>query len=205
MRPIARNLKAAAPPRFAPQTNQMPVEQKISATFKASVLEFQSVNKVRISHIDNGPFLFYVQVEASDKEFEQMQARLQKMQLQRLKPQSVSKAMACLAFDEKKIFRAAVLKIPQHSNEDFYVNFVDFGFNKSIKFENLFYIPGEFLTQCTFAKPFALVGSRNAGLKVNDREASFYFRYLVANKSLTLKCVPPHGELNYSYTNMIHI
>lgn len=198
MRPIARNLKAPPPPRFVqtPQQsfNQMHVEPKISATFKTNVLAFQSVNKVRISHIDNGPFLFYVQLEASDNEFHQMLARLQKTQLHRFRAQSAALGMACVALHDKKVYRVAIAKVPQHANEDFFVNFVDFGFSRSIKLENLFYIPDEFLSQHTFARPFAIAGCRSTSFKVNDKEIAFYFRYLIDNQQLTLKCVPSDGE-----------
>lgn len=195
MRPITRNLKAPAPPRFAQANHQMQVESKITATFKTNVLAFQSVNKIRISHIENGPFLFYVQLEASDNEFQQMVARLQKIQLHRFKLQSAYMGMACLALHDKKIYRVAISKIPQHSHEDVFVNFVDFGFSRSIKLDNLFYIPDEFLSQYIYARPFAVAGCKAANFKANDKEIAFYFRYLIEKQQLTLKCVPSDGEL----------
>lgn len=200
MRPITRNLKAPPPPRF--MHNQMHAESKIAAAFKTNVLALKSVNKIRISHIENGPFLFYVQLEASDSEFQQMVMRLQKMQLQRIKPQSASMGMACLALHDKKIFRVAIARTPQHSYEDVPVNFEDFGFNKSIKLDNLFYIPDEFLGQYTFARPFAIAGCKTTNIKVNEKEIGFYFRHLIEKQQLTLKCVPFDGENKLNKSKM---
>lgn len=204
MRPIARNLKAPPPPKHyvqEPHKNQNHQEPKNLPIFKTNVLAFQpSVKKVRISHYENGPFLFCVQLESSDNDFQRLGAKLQKSELiplkQFFKSRQISIGTACLALMDKKIFRVAIARISYHANEDIFVNFVDFGFNKSIKLDNLFYIPDDFLTQFTYAMPFSLAGCKSTQLKVSDKEISFYFRQLTENKLLTLKCVPSDGELS---------
>lgn len=200
MRPIARNLKAPPPPRHyvqEPQKHQNRHELK-NAAFKTNVLAIQSVKKVRISHYENGPFMFCVQSESSDSDFQRLVGKLQKSELtplrQFLKSRQVSTGTACLALFEKKVYRVAIARIPQHANDDFFVNFVDYGFNRSIKLDNLFYIPEDFLTQFTYAMTFSLAGCKANELKVSDKEISFYFRLLTENKLLTMKCVPSDGE-----------
>lgn len=199
MRPIARNLKAPPTPKFVYQDN---TKQNFSAIFKTNVLPFQSVKKIRISHYENGPFLFCAQIESLDKDFQQLVTKLQRTELRHFKSFPTMIGMACLARFEKKVYRGAIAKIPQHQNEDFNVNFVDYGFNRSIKLENLFYIPEEFLTQFTFAMPFSLAGVKAKELKVNEKEIAFYFRLLTENKLLTLKCVPFDGPPIYQYCEL---
>lgn len=202
MRPIARNLKAPPPPKHYAQEPQKQQnhrqEPKIAATFKTNVLVFQSVKKIRISHYENGPFMFCVQIESADSDFQRLVGNLQKNELTPLqnfmRSRQISIGSACLALFEKKVYRVAIARIPHHANDDFFVNFVDYGFNRSIKVDNLFYIPDSFLSQFTYAIPFSLAGCKVKELKVSDKEINFYFRLLTENKLLTLKCVPSDGE-----------
>lgn len=199
MRPIARNLKAPSLPKFVQEPHrhqqQQQQETRIAATFKTNVLAFHSLKKIRISHFENGPFMFYVQMESADKDFQRMNERLQKTELRRLsRPTSVG--MACLAFYDKKVFRVAIAKLPNHPSQDEYlVNFIDYGFNRSLRLESLFYIPDDLVNPFTFAMPFALAACKIADFKVNDKEISFYFRQLSESQLLTLKCVPNDGKL----------
>lgn len=200
MRPIARNLKLPQPPRFVQEPHPNHLEPRNSATFKTNVLAFQSMKKIRISHYENGPFMFYVHVESYDSDFQKLAGRLQKTELRRFKSRPASIGMACLALYDKKVYRVAIAKIPQHqSQDDFFVNFVDFGYNRSVKLENLFYIPDDLLGHFTFAMPFSLAGCKLSELKVTEKEINFYFRQLTENLLLTLKCIQSDGELcNYS-------
>lgn len=201
MRPIARNLKAPALPKFVqePQKHHQQ-ESRIPAAFKTNVLAFHSLKKIRISHFENGPFMFCVQMESADKDFQRMNERLQKTDLRRLAARPTTIGMACLALHDKKVFRVAIARVPHHPpQDDYFVNFVDYGFNKSVRLENLCYIPDDFINPFTFAMPFALAGCKVADLKVNDKEISFYFRQLTENQMLTLKCVPNDGEFNELY------
>lgn len=188
MRPIVRNLKPAPPPKFVQ-------ESKLPAAFKTNVLAFQSVKKVRVSHVENGAFMFYVQLESLDGEFQEMFGKLQRSELHFFKSRPSTIGMACLARHDKKIYRAAIAKCPQNPSQDFIVNFVDFGFSAAVKFDNIFHIPEEFLNQFTFAMPFSLIGVNANEIKVLEKEVAFYFKQLTENRVMTLKCVPSNGEL----------
>ena len=140
--------------------------------------------------------MFCVQIESSEKDFQHLNSRLQKIELRNFASYPKAIGTACLGKFDKKVYRVAVAKVPQHQNEDYFVNFVDYGYNRSIKFENLFHIPEEFLSQFTFAMPFSLAGCKARDLKANEKEISFYFRLLTENSLLTMKCVPSDGEFD---------
>lgn len=204
MRPIARNLKAPPPPKHHSQLTQESQLQKnqhprISPSFKTNILPLKSIKKIRISHYENGPFIFYVQDESSDSDFQKLVGKLQKAELipikDFLKSHQNPNGTACLAKLEKKVYRVAIARTPNHANEDWLVNFVDYGFNRSIKLDNLFHIPDEFLSQFTYAMPFSLAGCKMSDLKVSCKEINFYFRMLTQNRLLTLKCVPSDSKL----------
>lgn len=188
MRPIARNLKAPARPKFTENS-----QSKIAATFKANVMVLQSMKKVKISHFENGPFCFYVHTESLNNEFQELVGKLQKVDLRRITSHITQIGAACLARFDHKIYRAAIAKIPTH-DQNYFVNFVDYGFSGSVPAANLFYIPDEFLNHYTFAMPFCLTGMRAKDLKVNEKEINFYFRQLTEKQSLNLKCVSSDGE-----------
>lgn len=191
MRPIARNLKPPPQPRFAKNHHDSPN----LATFKTNVLALQTVKKVRISHYENGPFMFCAQLESSDNDFQRLVSKLQKTQLTRLQSPPTAIGMACVALHERKFYRAAIAKVPQHHTHDnISVNFVDYGYSKSVKLENLFYIPDEFLNPFIFTMSFCLAGCKAKNFKVPEQDLGFYFRQLTENRSLTLKCVPCDGE-----------
>ncbi|CRK93088.1 CLUMA_CG006466, isoform A [Clunio marinus] len=191
IRPITRNLSRPAPPRFS-EVNKS--AGNLKTTFKTSVLAFQSVKKVKITHYEKGPFMFYVQLESSDNDFKKFSEKLQKAELRHFKDSPNSIGLACLAKHEKQIYRAAIAKIPQNSSQsNFYVNFVDFGYNAFIKEENLFHIPEEFADQTTFAIPFCLNRYDSKDMQASPEELQFYFRLLTENQMMTLKCVPSDG------------
>lgn len=193
IRPIARNLKPPARPRvFADaQSHQEHFEPKI-ATFKTNIIPLQSINKIRISHFENGPFLFYIQMESTFNELQHMTGKLQKTELHHFRSHPSMIGMACLARHDNKIYRVAIARI--HQQFSYFVNFVDYGFNGTVSSANLFYIPDDYLRPLTFAVPFSLVSCRENDLKVSGSEIDFYFRQLTEKQSLTLKCVASDGE-----------
>lgn len=192
MRPIARNLKPPPRPRvFADAHSQQEHFEPQIVTFKAPVVPLQSVNKIRISHYEHGPSLFYAQLESTFNEFQHLVGKLQKTELHPFRSRPII-GMACLARHDNKIYRVAIAKIQQHSS--YSVNFVDYGFTATVNASNLFYIPDEFLRQLTFATPFCLATYKTNELKVSEKEIGFYFRQLTDKQSLTLKCVGSDGE-----------
>lgn len=214
IRPIARNLKPPAPPKFFTNNDASFIEPT-PTTFKSNMLVLQSTQKVRLSHYEKGVHLFYVQVESLDAQLQALMGRLQRITLNNLRSRPTLLGMACLAKYHKKIYRAAVAKVPpsgdhnhhQHLNyqDNIICNFVDYGFSASVKMENLFYIPEEFLNQPTFAMPFSFPALKNITFKSSIQEINYYFKEITEDRLLTLKCVnfdgPPICQYCELYDN----
>lgn len=190
MKPIARNLKPAALPKFSRLTPQEG-EEEFTGQFKSNVIPHNTIHKVRISHYEKGINLFYVHMEALDAKLQNMTAKIQGIFLNNLKKRP-SFGMACLAKYQKKIYRVAVAK----SNEDllYLCHFVDFGFSAQIKFDYLYYIPHEYIAINAFAIPFCLTALKNVVFQTNMTEINFFFQQITENRLLTLKCVPLDGK-----------
>lgn len=197
MKPIARNLKPAAPPKFSRLTPQNGEEESFGK-FNSNVIPHNSVHKVRITHYERGINLFYVHMEALDANLQNMTSKIQGIFLKNLKKRPSSLGMACLAKYQRKVYRVAVAKSNEGQPENllYLCHFVDFGFSAQIKFDNLFYIPHECVAINAFAVPFCLTALKNVVFQTNMTEINYYFQQITENRLLTLKCVPLDGNNN---------
>ena len=197
MRPIARNLKVPAPPKFIQDKQDYEISENTNPTFKSNIFIYQTEHKVRISHYEKGVHMFYVQLESLDAQLQALLSRIQSIKLINLKNRPTQIGMACLARHQKKIHRVAIAKF-LNDPDSFLCNFVDYGYSATIKLENLFYIPDIFLNHPTFAVQFSFAKLQNVTFKVNA-----YFKEITENRLLSLKCVPIDGKLNilFNYNN----
>lgn len=195
MRPIARNLKAPAPPRFR-QDFESDKDTSLRYTYKSNAITFNSTHQARVAHLEKGINLFYVQLIALDSQLQELSAKIQTIHLKPLKERPSELGAACLAKYHKKVYRVAIGKSSGETrgNDMFLCHFVDFGFSSLVKLESLFYIPYEFIDINTFAISFCFSGLKNCAFKANMSEVNYLFRQLTENKLLTLKCVAPTGE-----------
>jgi hypothetical protein len=198
MRPIARNLKPAAPPKFSTKSTPQEGEEESLGNYKSNVIAHNTVHKIRIFHFEKGVNLFYVHLESMDANLQTLTSRIQGLQLRNLSKRPSSLGMPCLARYNKKIYRVAVAKSSESSqnrdNLSFLCHFVDFGFTSYVKFDNLFYIPQNCIEISAFAIPFCLAGLKNVKFQASFPEINFYFQQISENRLLTLKCVPVDGK-----------
>jgi Tudor domain len=197
MRPIARNLKPAAPPKFSTKATPQEGEEESHGNFKSNVIAHHTVHKIRISHFEKGVNLFYVQLESMDANLQALTSRIHGIQLRNLSKRPSSHGMACLARYNKKVYRVAVAKSNENTQNreiSFLCHFVDFGFSSYVKFDNLFYIPQDCIEINAFAIPFCLAGLKNVKFQASFQEVNFYFQQICENRLLTLKCVQLDGN-----------
>lgn len=194
MNPIARNLKAPAPPRFK-QENESDEYTNTQLTFKSNALAYNSVHQVRVTHLEKGIHLFYVQLVSLDSQLQALMSKIQNSPLRTLRERPTALGMACLAKHNKKIYRVAIGKSTSEAkNNDMYLcHFVDFGYSSLIEFGKLYYIPTELIAVSAYAISFCLSGLKNTVLTANVSEVNYLFRQLTENKLLTLKCVQSKG------------
>lgn len=195
MRPIARNLKPAAPPKFSTKaTTPQEGEEESLGNFKSNVIAHHTVHKIRISHFEKGVNLFYVQLESMDANLQALSSKIQGIQLRNLSKRPSSLGMACLARYNKKVYRVAVAKSNANTqNLSYLCHFVDFGFSSYVKFDDLLYIPEDCIEIPPFAIPFCLA-LKDTKFQASYQEINFYFQQICENRLLTLKCVPLDGN-----------
>lgn len=194
MRPIARNLKLPALPKFIQDQPNYEIDENSIQSFKSNIFTNQIEQKVRISHYEKGVHMFYVQLESLDFQLQALLSRIQSIKLINLKKRPTQIGMACLARHQKKIHRVAIAKFLNDS-DSFICNFVDYGYSATVKLENLFYIPNNFLIHPAFAVQFSFARLQNITFKCPMQEVNAYFKEITENRLLSLKCVPIDGKL----------
>lgn len=202
MRPIARNLKIPAPPKFIQDKPEYEISENSNPTFKSNIFVYQTEQKVRISHYEKGVHMFYVQLESLDSQLQTLLSRIQSIKLINLKNRPTQIGMACLARHQKKSHRVAIAKF-LNDPDSFLCNFVDYGYSATIKLENLFYIPDAFLNHPTFAVQFSFAKLQNVTFKCPMQEVNAYFKEITENRLLSLKCVPIDGKFKFHLKSTI--
>lgn len=195
MRPIARNLKPPALPKFIQDQRIYEIDENSIQSFKSNIFSYQTEHKVRITHYEKGVHMFYVQLESYDFQLQSLLSRIQSIKLINLKKRPTQIGMACLARHQKKIHRVAIAKF-LNDPDSFLCNFVDFGYSATVKLENLFYIPDVFLIDSAFAIQFSFAKLQNITFKCPMQEVNVYFKEITENRLLSLKCVPVDGKLS---------
>lgn len=196
MRPIARNLKAPAPPKFVQESDGDEFFDSQPSVYQINVLANESIHQARVTHLDKGINLFYIQLAKMDSLLQFMTTKIQSIQLKPLKERPSTLGMACLAKYHKKVYRVSIRK-PNNdarSNDTYLCHFVDFGFSSHVKFDSLYCISSDILSINAFAIAFCFSGLKNSNFYLNSPEINYIFQQLTENKLLTLKCVAPDGE-----------
>lgn len=195
MNPLIRNLKAPKPLKNLIQNEATNTVTSLSAldvvpTVKTHVLPINSCELIKITHYENGPRLFFVQLERFEQEFYEMNMSLQKIVLNSLNRKLVP-GMACLArYIDNKVHRAVISHIV--SAKECCVSYVDYGNKGNVKFEYIYQIPLVYLQPKTFALSFTLSGLKDSCKNLSDDEINFYFKNITTNP-LKLKVVPLEG------------
>lgn len=193
--PLIRNLKAPKPLKFGTQnggSNTVTPSSAVEAvpSVKTQVLPENSNELIKITHYENGPRLFFVQLQRLEQEFYKMNIALSKIELNSLNRKPVPR-MACLArYTDNKVYRAVISHIV--SAKECCVSYVDYGNKGNVKFEHIYQIPLLYLQLKTFALSFTLSGLKETSKILSDDEVNFYFKKNTAG-TLKLKIVPLEG------------
>ncbi|XP_055543913.1 maternal protein tudor [Wyeomyia smithii] len=167
-------------------------------TFSSTTLTTCSTHQVYVSYVENGPKLFTVQLEASEKALAEMMNSLERVPLRNLS-RKPTLGMACIArFSEDQVlYRALIMSI---NVDSCLVSYVDYGNSETVDFKNLYEIPKEFLKHKIFAMRFTLSNVKK--LENANADISGLFSSLVLDKMLTMKVMPLEGPAFVQYCEL---
>lgn len=174
-------------------------QQQLShVVYTSNTLNMHSRYDVAVSHVQDGPFLFCVQLKRELAELDRLMAELQRVQL-RQSPTDVLVGMACLVRKDR-VYRGLVTLMGPSS---VVVCLVDFGRSVTVSYQHLFEIPAQFLRQKVFAIRSSIAGHKK--LDRHNQEMKLRFADLVtgpAATNLTIKVTPLEGTSALHYCDV---
>lgn len=190
------------------QTPLSPPKRTTPATFKSNSLSVGQIHDVSVSFVENGPFLFSVQLVAQQDDLTDMMNQIEKVHLK----QFCEKPMlgtACIArySEDGQLYRALITGVQPTACK---VAYIDYGNAELVHFRDLYEIPDDFLKFKAFAIRFTLSGHKE--LEPIDDSLKKAFKDLVLYKNCKLKVMPLEGpplvqycELYLQEKNILHV
>ncbi|XP_075166866.1 tudor domain containing protein [Haematobia irritans] len=185
-----------------------PPRRTSPATFKSNHLVVGQVYDVSVSFVENGPFLFSVQLMSHQDDLTDMMNRIEKVELKEFTDKPML-GTACIArySEDGQLYRALITGVEPPACK---VAYIDYGNAEIVRYSDLYEIPDEFLKYKAFAIRFSL--SSHKELEPIDDSLKKAFRELVIYKNCKLKVMPLEGpplvqycELYLQDKNILHV
>lgn len=181
------------------QPLQPPPAQE-ALVFKSRVLDVNSQYQVLISHVEEGPQKFSVQIESTQNILTQLMDEINNHPKQPLQepplPGSVCLGRYREVGEDGVLCRAVVMSVMEHKCKLYYV---DFGHTEVLPYTDIFQLPPEYINPKVLSIRFTLSGLKELNL---TQEMKAYFKELVHRKLLILHVRPPEGPPLIQYGDL---
>ncbi|XP_070160956.1 protein tudor isoform X1 [Polyergus mexicanus] len=194
---------------FSPDINQhkhvdqrplQPPPAQEALVFKSRVLDVNSQYQVLISHVEEGPQKFSVQVENTQNILTQLMDEINDHPKQPLQepplPGSVCLGRYREVGEDGVLCRAVVMSVMEHKCKLYYV---DFGHTEVLSYTDIFQLPPEYINPKVLSIRFTLSGLKELNI---TQEMKAYFKELVHRKLLILHVRPPEGPPLIQYGDL---
>ncbi|XP_011690886.1 PREDICTED: maternal protein tudor isoform X2 [Wasmannia auropunctata] len=176
-----------------------PVHQE-ALVFKSRVLDVGSHHEVLISHVEDGPHKFSVQVETARDILTQLMTEINNHPKQPLQepplPGSVCLGRYNDTGGERVLCRAVVMSVMEHKCKLYYV---DFGHTEILPYTDIFQLPPKYINPKVLSIRFTLSGLKEL---IISQEMKEYFKQLVYRRLLVLHVRPPEGPPLIQYGDL---
>lgn len=195
--PNVNQHKHAAQPM--PQHPPPPLVQE-ALVFKSRVLDVGSNHEVFISHVEDGPQKFSVQVESTRDILTRLMNEINSHPKQSLQepplPGSVCLGRYKDIAGDRVLCRAVVMSVMEHKCKLYYV---DFGHTEVLPYTDIFQLPSEYINPKVLSIRFTLSGLKELIISPEMKE---YFKELVYRRLLILHVRPPEGPPLIQYGDL---
>lgn len=173
------------------------IDQKFEGpmAYTSNTLNMHSSYEVMISHVQDGPFLFSVQLKKETPEMESMMRELQSLRLQEF-PTDMLVGMACLVRTDV-VYRGLITQLGPST---VVVCLVDYGRTVVAPYHNLHAIPARYLKRKIFAIRSSITNYKK--LDRYNKQIKDHFREVVMGPegcNLTVKVTPLEGSALMHY------
>ncbi|XP_028046299.1 maternal protein tudor isoform X2 [Monomorium pharaonis] len=182
-----------------PHHSQPPLIQE-ALVFKSRVLDVGSSHEVFISHVEDGPQKFSVQVESARDVLTRLMNEINSHPKQSLQepplPGSVCLGRYKDTAGDRVLCRAVVMSVMEHKCKLYYV---DFGHTEVLPYTDIFQLPPEYINPKVLSIRFTLSGLKELTITSEMKE---YFKELVYRRLLILHVRPPEGPPLIQYGDL---
>ncbi|XP_012059363.1 PREDICTED: maternal protein tudor-like [Atta cephalotes] len=175
-----------------------PIQEAL--VFKSRVLEVGSRHDVFISHVEDGPQKFSIQVESARDVLTCLMTEINNHPKKPLQepplPGSVCLGRYKDPGGERVLCRAVVMSVMEHKCKLYYV---DFGHTEILPYTDIFQLPPEYINPKVLSIRFTLSGLKEL---IITQEMKEYFKELVYRRLLILHVRPPEGPPLIQYGDL---
>ncbi|KAL6267474.1 hypothetical protein P5V15_000550 [Pogonomyrmex californicus] len=174
-----------------------PIQEAL--VFKSRVLDVGSDHEVLISHVEDGPQKFSVQIESMRAVLTRLMSEINNRSKQPLQEPPLPGSV-CLGRHKDSgdgvLCRAVVMSVMEHKCKLYYV---DFGHTEVLPYTDIFQLPPEYINPKVLSIRFTLSGLKELNITLEMKE---YFKELVSGKLLILHVRPPEGPPLIQYGDL---
>lgn len=178
------------PPVFQQIQQQPPPQQQMSpmatpelCSYRTLPLEPNSEHMVYVSYVEDGPFLFSIQLQSMEESLTKLMIEIN--QITNLLPltESPLPGYPCMArcLEDESLCRAVIINLVEDKCKTYYV---DFGNTDILPFSNIFQIPFKYMLPKVMSMRFTLHELKNVNVTT---EMKCQFKEYVTNRLLKLK------------------
>jgi len=175
-----------------------PVQEAL--VFKSRVLDVGSNHEVFISHVEDGPQKFSIQVQSTRAILTRLMNEINSHPKQPLQepplPGSVCLGRYKDIGGDRVLCRAVVMSVMEHKCKLYYV---DFGHTEVLPYTDIFQLPPEYINPKVLSIRFTLSGLKELNISQEMKE---YFKELVYRRLLILHVRPPEGPPLIQYGDL---
>ncbi|XP_012278471.1 maternal protein tudor isoform X2 [Orussus abietinus] len=197
LRPLQESWKTCVPQQVAIPQRQLPPVQPEALVFKTRVLEIGSMHEVYVSHMEEGPLKFSVQLRSNGKVLKMLMQSINSFNVQPLQEPPLPGSV-CLGryTNEQVLCRAVVMSVMENRCKLYYV---DFGHTEVLPYKDIFQLPPQFINPKVLSIRFTLSGLKDINV---TQEVKDYFKTIAKGKCFVLQVRPPEGPPLMQYGDL---
>lgn len=181
-----------------PVSSMSPKATPELCNFKTLPLEPNSEHNVYVSYVEDGPYLFSVQLQSMEDALTNLMLDMNTITDPLPLSESPLPGCPCMArcMEDNTLCRAVVINLVQDKCKTYYV---DFGNHDVLPFSNIFQIPFKYILPKVMSTRFTLAGLKN--VNVNNKMKCAFKDY-VTNRLLKLKVLKLDGSPVMQYCEL---
>ncbi|XP_014611434.1 PREDICTED: maternal protein tudor isoform X1 [Polistes canadensis] len=175
--------------------SHLPVQEAL--VFKSRVLEVGSKYPVYVSHVEDGPQKFSIQIQSTSEILSKLMGDINSHPTEPLQEPPLPGSVCLGRYTMDKVLcRAVVMAVMKNKCKLYYV---DFGHSEILPYTDIFQLPPQYINPKVLSIRFTLSGVKELNV---TSEMCGYFKQIVSGRLLILHVRPPEGPPLIQYGDL---